>query len=1229
MEVIDQRVPALVHMPHPLTSDGRATYIAGFLPDETLGEYFERQGVSLPIGSVSLWCNGIPVPSENWELLIPYEGDRIVVRTALEGGGGGGVGKVLRTVAMIAIAVAAPQLGPMAVAQFGGIGLAASVGATGIMVANGVAMAAIMIGGSMLVNALLPPPKASFNSSAYQTNSQTPTYSITGGQNSARLYEPLLVCVGYNKVIPDLASNPYTEFRDGDQYLFQAFNFGLSDVSLRDFRIGDTLISAFDDVKIEQSGADGKLTMIAGNVDTVSVQDLSSKDGWIQRTTSVNTAAIGIDIVASLFFVNDKGGIDERSVYFQMQYCRTGTGAWEDLIGDARSLTGASQSPIRKTFTFDVPSAQYDVRVRKVTDDVSDTRESNALSWSQMRSYQTDNADYSGQARVAIRIRASAQLSGTISDFSAMAQAYCPVWTGSYWDMQATSNPAWWALWWARGKFINGRRVFGAGLPDNRIDIAGLKEFAKYCDVNGLTCNFVQGAATSIETVLSQIALCGDGSATWLTGKLGIVWDAPNQPPVMQFGPFNIKRDSFQIEYNTQNLADEIVVSFTNPDRDWTTDVVRARAPYVTAASNPVTLDFIGCTSAALAGRKANLLAAGQYYHRRKMTWVSDLEGFVAQRGDVVVLSHDMTAWSYAGRLLAGDRQSVRLDREVPISSKPGYLGIRFPDGTYQVFGVAGGVGTTDSLSLTSPIPSSVVVGGVSMSLPVPDENPDMLPYDWAFFFDPEETPGKRVKVTAVIPQNGGDEVQIIATDEEPQYYAAASGSFDYVPPRTYSHLNGDVQSITFRELLLDGKTGRSRVTVSWVTGAPTTASVAVSINGGAAKQYNVLESSLEIDAFTGDAVSVFVSPRSLVEIKGSSKGMGGQYVVLGLVSALPVPKNVSTVYRDQLTHIIWGLASDPRSIDFEVRIGSTWQTAGVVANTPVPDIVAVGDGMYWIATRYVMPGGATVYSGPATLLVAGASLVRNVLVVRDEAPAWSGTLSGGAVINAGVLTLGGAGNVLVEPNLLAVTNVLELGGIAPTGAYTLSLDHRVNVGRVVPCQLIVASSVHGVRSTDNVLKEVSIFDVKDVLGDALGAAVTARAQIAVAQADGVFGEWRDFFPGIYSGQHFTARMLLTSSDPSIKPVVDEFSFTVDMPDRVDTGTNVPVPLAGLTVTFGSPFNAGPNGEPQPHIQVTLLNAESGDRVVLSAVALGGFAVQVINGASPVARNINWSAQGY
>lgn len=139
--------PPLVVHPHPLLGDGRVVETAAFLPSETLGRYMERNGVAVPSGPLHVWHNGHRVPPDMWDLLIPRSGDQIVIRARALGGGGGG-NKVLATVAMIALTIATSG-------AFGWQGLGAMVGtATGL--GTGLASAAIMIGGSLIISPLLP-----------------------------------------------------------------------------------------------------------------------------------------------------------------------------------------------------------------------------------------------------------------------------------------------------------------------------------------------------------------------------------------------------------------------------------------------------------------------------------------------------------------------------------------------------------------------------------------------------------------------------------------------------------------------------------------------------------------------------------------------------------------------------------------------------------------------------------------------------------------------------------------------------------------------------------------------------------------------------------------------------------------------------------------------------------------------------------------------------------------
>ncbi|WP_457955306.1 hypothetical protein [Achromobacter xylosoxidans] len=140
--------PSLVHLPHPLTPAGRVTSYAAFLPGETLGAYLERTGTHVANAPMNVWHNGRQVPPALWRRLIPKAGDQILIRAKMEGGGGGG--KVLRTVAMIALVVVS--------AWAGGAYGAALANTLNVSAATGSALisAGIMIGGTLMMNPMIP-----------------------------------------------------------------------------------------------------------------------------------------------------------------------------------------------------------------------------------------------------------------------------------------------------------------------------------------------------------------------------------------------------------------------------------------------------------------------------------------------------------------------------------------------------------------------------------------------------------------------------------------------------------------------------------------------------------------------------------------------------------------------------------------------------------------------------------------------------------------------------------------------------------------------------------------------------------------------------------------------------------------------------------------------------------------------------------------------------------------
>lgn len=999
--------PALVYSPHPLlAAAGRQLVASPFLPDESIAAYVERIGIRLGSQPVVLHLNDRLVRRTEWAFTFPQPGDLITIRAIVRdgGGGGGGGSDPVRVVAMIAVMVVAPQFAGM-------------MGFTQGTLAFAAAQATFAVGGMLLVNSLLPPPAPNLSQAARRLDSPSPTYALTGGSNRARPFEPMPLVMGRHRVFADADSKYYTEFDGDDQYLYQTFCFGLSDVVLSDFRIGTTPLASFEGVETEESSADGKLTLFPANVDTAAGGALTQAAGWIQRTSSINATALAVDIAGSLYRAT-QNGIESHSVTIEIEYRAVGAGTWLPFVGaqSAITLTSDTRKALRRTWRKTVTKGQYEVRLRRTTADDTDAQSVSDISWSQLRTYQPDEADYTGRKRVALRIKASGQLQGQVQQFNALGELQCPVWNGAAWVTQTTRNPAWQFLYFSRGKKIGDVRAFGALLADSRIDIEAIKEWGAWCTTKSLTFDAVFDQPMTCADMLHAIARCGRAFPTWASGKLGATWEASGKPVVAVFGMGNIRRGSFQVEYLTEKLADEIVVNFTNPDLigasgEWQQDSVRAKVPGVTTPERTATVELFGCDVKDMAGREANLLAAKQKYHRRKITWETDAEGQVCQKGDVAILSHDLTQWGYSGRILAGSATQLTLDRKVPFTpAQSHYVGVIFPHGYEHVLDVTYQAGEADVIALAEAWPSQDPQGN---TLYTPDTDPNFEPWDYKFVFEPKATPGKEVLITHVVPLDERTQ-RLIATDEVDDYYASESGAYTYVSASqsnwtalpTLSNLQ------ISEDLVRVGSGYAVRLTLTWdVSGTYTGATVRAIVNGITHLDLGKTTARrLDFEVADGNIVTIDIYGYGALGELGGYSRLTSTYTVLG-ASANP-PPDVPWFLLDG-KRLAWGSVDVPDRAGYAIRfhygINRDFNTAnplhdGLLTESPY-DMASLPDKQVTILIKAADTAG--LFSDVAAVIITdfGDAPQANVVEEFDlKALGWPGTVTGGAVDGAGDL---------------------------------------------------------------------------------------------------------------------------------------------------------------------------------------------------------------------------------
>ena len=898
---------------------------------KSLLEVFESNGLNVHRIEQSsvVQINGQVVLPSDWATTIIKEDDWITCRAVVNGDGGSNWIAIVLEIVLIVV-------------SYGyGAALGGSLGLTGTL-AQGVGSAIIMIGGSLLINHFFGP---SFPGQNANGASGAPSYTITGTQNQARIGQPMPIVFGSYLMAPDVGANPYVVYEGNDQYLYEIFNFGYSNLNITDLSIGGTPITDFTNVTTQWS-TNGALTLFPGNVDVSVGGTLTQQGGPITRTTASNCTAVGIDIEATLFQQNNDGSTSNESVVIYPQYKLTTESTWHDLITPTHpnvptngniynyggrdgygayqaqnvwTITNDKAQPYVTTYTQNLPAAgQYDIKLTRLTQDIDDTTHYADTTWTQLKSYQPDGTDYTGQTRLAVKIQANNQLNGTITQLQANVSAKCPVYNGSSWSTSETSNPAWWFLWFARGVFdTNGVRILGCGLSDDQIDINGIIEWAGWCDANSLSFNYILGDQMTAFDVLDMIARVGRGIKTWQKGVLGVVYDQEGLPVTQMFGMSNIKAGSFQISYVSDMLAEQVTVQFINPDLQYAQDQVSATVPGVTSPEYTSSVFIPGITSKAQAAQEANLQAAAQALFRRTTQFETDIEGLCCNKGDVIAVSHDLANWSISGRLVSGTVSSVVLDREVTISSSTQpYLTVRHPDGTIETVEVQKTAGTTNTLTLLSHLSQA------PNSYAAPN-----IPADAIYQFDPAATPGRKLKVVGIEPQGNNDNwVKIICRDEIDDYYAAATDpGWIYNLPTLLNTGTATVSNITFAEQL-NTNTGQITVTINWQLHQAVGAKLMIQAGSGSFVDKGTIYGQQYTQTFDSPTVlHITVTPVALANAGQVLTPVSATYTIQGYQGP---PENVPALIADVTGLVVAGDASTTTFVGqdalFQWRINST-----------------------------------------------------------------------------------------------------------------------------------------------------------------------------------------------------------------------------------------------------------------------------------------------------------------
>ena len=340
---------------------------------------------------------------------------------------------------------------------------------------------------------------------------------------------------------------------------------------------------------------------------------------------------------------------------------------------------------------------------------------------------------------------------------------------------------------------------------------------------------------------------------------------------------------------------------------------------------------------------------------------------------------------------------------------------------------------------------------------------------------------------------------------------------------------------------------------------------------------------------------------------------------VLGLAQTPETVTGLLVLVQNGSTVLVWDEIDDLRTMSYEVRKGASWPTNQLIGVTEDRQITVGGNGVYMVKAKV-----GTAYSEEAAVaVVVSDALTANVIATSDEkAGGWIGDITGGARVDEnGDLRLFGLGDVYGVPDVYTEGDIYSLGGVTGEGAYHIPAANIVSLDQAALCNVQLDYSIVAYGIFDNIETAPDIYDLTDVYGG-FGKFVSAEPQIRLFNGT-AWGEWQRYIPGQYAAEQFDFRIILKSYQADVTPILGEFTFSVDVPDRVVTRSALAVPPEGFSLSFDPPFNVTPS------IVCQVLDAAGGEDVEITNESPSGCDIRITTGGVSTAEFVNIIAQGY
>ena len=1193
------------------------------------------------------------------------QGDIINVVFIPMGGGGGGK-SILSLVAMIGLAVFAPQLA---------FGLGNMLGLASPMTALtlGMLQGGIMLAGGLLINAILSPstPSLSINDNL----STSTTYSWDESYNKFQQGLSVPKVFGTHKITPPLISK-FIETVDNKQYFngLYAVNDG-EILSISDIKINDESIDNFTDVIYEFRTGTLNQSLIQNFDNIRSDKAVSRKLTTDYVTTETNgNSVIGLTTTLlfprGLYYAQDDGTIGSNSVKIILEYSNDNI-TWYRFGGDSlekinfkdrfpvitggvlpyTTISGSETSTIRKTFKLNyLPENKYYVRVKFYENPASGSRYGSDCYLEYITEEIGDDFIYPSTALIAIRALATDQLSGNAPKISCIVSAN-------------SSNPS----------LIAQQMLSESGIDSVRI-LSSFNEWETHCNTKGYAFNGVFDTSVTLRKALDLIGTAGRGTVLQFGSKFDVIMDRAEEIPVQSFtfGMGNILKDSFSQSFlPILDRANVIEATYYDANNDYEPTIIEvSNNNYDSVAEeNRTSITLVGFTSRTQAIKHCNYLLNCNRYLTETVSLEADKDSLVCKYGSIVSVSHDVPQYGFSGRIEACTTTTVTLDRDVTLESgKSYYIQLRDNENNTDYHYVNNSLSTTDTLTFTTPLATAYdkydnyafgEVGKANKLFRVLRINTaqdmtrklELLEYNEDVYNDEGDIDVPQISAFGLsniratdyirYAKDGSIEtvIQLAWSGASIQYTVSYKKATDtaYTSVIVYdnfinlivddvlynviiSDANGDSISLDYQVV---GKLAKPNAITDFTSNELNDVfNISWTYNDAPIdfKEFRIYQNNILLGSTNSLSYNVPITEKtSIVSVRAvDTSNVESEYTNNALtVAYLDDVTNVNTIYQNNELIAFWDEVVSNRVISYEVRRGTSWVTAQFISNEIQPKATIYSNGSYLIKAFYVTNGGYKIESeNVATLIADESQLSKNVLEFFDES-SFLGTKVNTQVTENGLTLIGESVDDYVDVDLIG--NFDYGNAVVSQGTYESTNIVNLTVPKLCKIYSNIELEAFSVNNNFDLIQNVDLMSSVDGY---ISSDFAVEIQISISQDGSIFGAWKKFINGDYIGQSFKMRLVLSSFNSNVTPIVSYFDFTIDMPDILESGSSASE-VTTKSIIYTNNFSIAPK------VQITILNAVQGDDAILTNESVNGFDIVIVNGGLNVVRSFNYFAKGY